>query len=573
MKSFIILIFFSFTSFGATPVECPDFETTLQFLIKKVKDNKSSTVTSTPMNRPSVIQFQAKNEVEFSLKKDSNRDFMTLMEKDAKTNPSNVVYFDVENSIQKKLNDQIFGEKTMVDAVNNSFLKRFYEAVENNPELKSRLSGSYKDYKSLRLRLELKPGDNKEKFQMMLGDAYKKSAQDFASEFKSLGIDDLIKTRTDDVANPERWFLAGFGDDALEANMAARGARTISTKEAAKTRPLNYQDHVTSLSKDVHEIENLRLSLTKFKNTGFVDELENGALIPSKEMINILRKYKPGDFKTDAEYIAQISKKVKSVFGKDIDADSIALFTKYQQKVDSISPPLFSRERTIINLEEARNGIVSIDFAGVGVDNLYQQMKALASVNYKVENQALMLKSAFSKLQSHVDNVTTDMNLAKRAFTDAIQGQSGKAAKPLFSGDDGIFMPRDTEWNLDNKQKLVKKLSEFSDPSKFRVTFVKSKYPNGASIPTETRSKLIVKAESLEKKLREEMVGVHGLSYSDAKKIITAIDFTPNLKGGEFNLIIAGKKLTQNEESLILNIVKKLVKPEEGESFGRIIYP
>jgi hypothetical protein len=116
-------------------------------------------------------------------------------------------------------------------------------------------------------------------------------------------------------------------------------------------------------------------------------------------------------------------------------------------------------------------------------------------------------------------------------------------------------------------------MSESSDPSKFRVTFVKSKYPDGANIPTETRSKLIVKAETLEKKLREEMVSVNGLSYSDAKKIITAIDFTPYKKGGEFNLIIAGKKLTASEEDLITTIVKKLVKTDEGESFGKIIYP
>lgn len=574
MKWGVLLFLFSMTISAATVVDCPDFETTLQYLIKKVKENHSTSKlpTSSSLNTPSVLKFKAKNELEFSLRPNANRDFITLMEQDAKKPSSKVIYFDVENSIQKKLNDQIFGEKTMVDAVNNSFLKRFYAEVENNPELKSRLSGSYKDYKSLRLRLELKPGDSKDKFQAMLSDAYKKSAQDFASEFKTLGLDELIKTRADDVANPERWFLAGFGDDALEANMAARGARTISAEEAAKVRPLNYRDHVQSLSRDVNEIEVFRGQLAKFKDTGFVDQLENGAIIPSKEMINILRKYKPGDFKNDAEYLALISKKVKAVFGKEIDNDSIALFTKYQQKVDSISPPLFSRERTIINLEAANNGIVSIDFAGVGVDNLYQQMKALAQVNYREANQAVMLKSAFTKLQEHVDQVTTDMNMAKRAFTKAIQNQNGSAAKPLFSGDDGIYMPG-KDWNLDHKQKLVKDLAEFSDPSKFRVTFVKSKYPDGSNIPTETRSKLIVKAESLEKKLREEMVGVNGLSYGDAKKIITAIDFTPMQKGGEFNLIIAGKKLTPTEESFITSIVKKLVDKDAGESFGKIIYP
>lgn len=573
---FLLITLLTFQKLWA--LDCPEFETTLENILKRMKGReevKEAASKKLTLSSERVNEFKAKHVEELHLKKDANRDYMSLMEKDAKSGNGKVVYFDVENSIQKKLNDSIFGEKTMVDAVNTSFMKKFYQNVQNNPELKARVSGEYKDYKSLRLRLSLKEGDTKESVEAMLNSAYKKAVDDFSAEYKALDLQSLTKTRTDDVANPERWFLAGSGDDALEANMAARGARSLTGDKASKTSILKYQEHVESMSKDVHEIESLRSKITvnnELISAGILDKLESGQLIPSKEIIGILRKYKPSDFKSDELYFKAIKSKVKTVFGKDISEQSISDLTNYQRKVDSISPPLFARERTEINLEKAQEGIVSVDFTGVGVDNLYQQMKGLSAVNYQETSKAKMLKEAFTKLQGHVDQVTDDMNKAKRYFTESVQGIEGTHAKPLFSGDDGIHMPETTAWNADRKVGLVQNLSKAEDPSKYRVTFVKSKYTDGSIIPKEERSKLIVRAETVEKKLREEMIGIDRFSYADSKKIMTAIDFTPAKKGGTFNVIIGGKNLSDAEKKMIEDLVKKTLKTSEGEIFGEIIF-
>lgn len=581
MNKLFLTFILTFCSFPVLAIDCPEFETALESVLKRVmarEEVKASAAKSTALSSEKVAAFKKANEVEFSLPKDSNRNYMAQMERDAAMKgKSRALYFDVENSVQKKLNDAIFGEKTMVDAVNNSFMKRFHSEVARNPELMKRMSGQYKDYKSLRLRLELKEGDEAEKFTAMLNKAYKDAVDGFVAEYKSLDLHALTAGRTDDVANPERWFLAGVGDDALEANMAARGARSVSAEKAREGNLLKYQEHVDVMSRDVREIEMLRQTLAKnpeLLSVGILDKLENGAMIPSKEMINILRKYKLGDFKNESLYFEAIRKKVKTIFGKEISDESIMTLTNFQKKVDAISPPLFSRERTIIDLSKADDGIVSVDFAGVGVDNLYQQMKALAQVDYKEADKVLLLKDAFNRLQTNVDQVTTDMNTAKRYFTTSVQKQNGKEARPLFSGDDGIYMPKGAEWKEGDKVSLVRSLAESPDPSKYRVTFVKSKYPDGTAIPTETRSKLIVKAEGLEKKIREEMVAIDRFSYQDSKKIITAIDFTPSKTGGgSFNIIVAGKKLKPEEQKLLEEIIKKNIKTNEGESFGRIIYP
>lgn len=571
-----LLIILSFSIQSAT-VDCPEFETTLESILKRIKardDVKELKAKSFSTPQEAAKEFKKTYTEELKLKPNSNRDFMSAMEKDAKKPSDRTIYFDVENSVQKKLNDQIFGEKTMVDAVNSSFMKKFYENVQSNPQLKSRISGEYKDYKSFRLRLSLKDGDKREEVEALLNGAYKKAVDDFSAEYKAYNLENMSKVRTDEVAHPERWFLAGTGEDALEANMAARGARSLTGEQAKKTSILNYKEHVETMSKDVREVESLRLSLASNKELNaakILDTLENGTKIPSKDMINILRKYKPSDFANDEAYIAAVKAKVKNIFGKDVSDDSLKSLINYQKKVDAISPPLFTRERVEINLEEAKEGIVSVDFTGIGVDNLYQQMSGLSKVNYGQSNNTKMLKEAFNKLQGHVDEVTEDMNKAKRYFTESVQHVEGTKAKPLFSGDDGIYMPETKAWTGDNKTQLVSKLSQSADPSKYRVTFVKSKYPDGSVIPDAERSKLIVRAESLEKKLREEMVGIGKFSSNESKKLMTAIDFTPNKKGGKFEVIIGGKDLNDSEKKLIEDIVKKVIKSEEGEVFGGLI--
>jgi hypothetical protein len=549
---------------------CPEFETALQkaatryqtrvveATAKKAKENAFST--------PEVRLYKERYSHDFALPANSNARFMALAKADQAAARSNVVYFDIENSIQKKLNDQIFGEKTMVDSVNNSLMERFYKHVQDNPALKSRLNGQYKDYKSLRLRLELKTGDNRAEYEKMLADTYQRSAQEFKVEFDRLHLQEIVNPRTDTVPVIDRWFLAGTGDTPVSANMAARGARANIDKGI-----LHYQDHIPTLHKDVLLIEELRNTFSKDKgllDLHILEKLPDGHIIPTKDMIGILRKIKPSSYNDDAEYLAKIHEQVRKMFGKDISDENIHHLTNYFATVDSLSPPLFSAERIEINLGEATKGIVSIDFTGVGVDNAYQQMSALARLNYKQTDQAMMLKQAFGDVQTHVDQVTVEMNNSKKFFSAAVKKVNEQNHAPMFSGDDGIFMPKTDLWNINDKKKLVQELGHAADPSKFRVTFVNSTYTNGEVVSVEARSALIVKAEKFEKKLRAKLIGVDGISSEEAQKIITAIDFVPTTNGGTFKVLAGGKTLSAREQQLLLDAAQKSIDPQANEVFG-----
>lgn len=496
----------------------------------------------------------------------SNQKFIELMKADAQLK-KRILYFDVENAAQKKLNDLVLRDKGLVDAINNSYMQKLLDNLKNNPELMSRLQGSYKDYKSLRLRLELKEGDDPVKFQKMLADLQIKTSDDFKSEFEKMGMNKTIPPITDEAADPGRWFLAGIGESSLEANMAARGARSDP-----RLSVIDYKTHVHVIDRDIREIEVLRKELQKQSDllkSGILTQTPEG-IIPSKEMIEILRKNKPDNFSTPEEYVAKIKNKTETLFGKTLNDSVIADLTSYFQKVDSLSPPLFTAERTLVNLQEAKKGIVSIDFAGAGVNNAFEQMRAL--VSQTSTKSPLPASSVLSKVQTHVDSVTDQMNKGKTVFDKNIKQATKESHAPLFSGDDGIFLPK-TALTLETKTNLVQKMGQQNNPSQFRVTFVHSEYENGKSIPAKERSKKIAEAESVEKKLRELVTGKNLIPPEKAKELMFAIDYNPKETGGTFNLIIGGKKPTSAELKMISDAFSKTLNSAAGELTGKIIVP
>lgn len=536
---------------------------------------KPKPVVSTVFN-PSLGMdaFKLKFGKELQLREGANLDFIQKMEQDAVAKNVRTIYFDVENSVQKTLNDQVFSDKNAVDAINNSFFEKFNKNLSNHPELMSRLEGEYKDYKSYRIRLSLKPGDDPKKYEEMLASLYKKSNDDFINDDSFNVIAKNIPPRTDSIVDPSTWFLSGAGDNALEANMAARSSRKAVSENTGKPQLALFRSQADVLSEEVLGIEKLRLGLQsdkKLLSGKIMETAANGNIIPSKAMIGILRKIKPQDFATEKEFLDAIASKTKVLFGEDISADTSRGLALYFKKVDSLSPPLFVTKRVTIDLKQAEHGIVSVDFAGVGVDNIYEQMKALGQAGNAASAEK-KLSQSFSKMQAGIDQVTKQMDDAKKVFDSAVAKIEKSDKKgTLFSGDDGIFMPNGQAWGLKEKTTLVSELAKSGDPSKFRVTFVSSHYSDGKVIPPAERSKRIVRAENLEKEMRSKFVGIKNISDSDAKKIISAIDYTPNEKGGVFNLILSGKKFSADEIKSIEDAFKKSIESEAGESIGKVI--
>lgn len=553
-------------SIGKVQANCPEFETALELAMARVT---SKEVERAGAVKPQASNWSSKEANNYKVRYEAeargasdNRSFINQIAKDKGKGSENILHFDVENAVQKKLNDSLVGDKAMVDAINNSFMTKFNTNLKADLELSARVKGQYQDFKSLRLRLELRPGDKATDLEKRLAEIYKKSNKEFVDEFNKDGLTKLIPPRTDEVTDVSNWFLSGMGDSALEANMAARGARSAGFL-TGKATTVSFKQQAEEMYADVNSIEALRKTLADnafLLKSGIMVKAATGEVIPSKDMIGVLRKIKMADCESLAEYNAKIRAKVKTLFKDDISDKNIQELTTYFEKVDSISPPLFQRERVAIDLGDAKNGIVSVDFAGVGVDNAYEQMKALSAVNYAQKDKGILLKDTFEKIQNNVDKVTDEMNIAKRTFTRS----SNDPAEVKYSGDDGILMPA-KHWEAAKKQDLIKTLAAKGDPGKYRVTFVRTEYTSGATIPAMERSQLVVRAEGVEKSIRESVIGATKISSERAKKMIFAVDSIPSNKGVKYNLIIGGEKPTAVELKMIQEAFKNSMNKEKGE--------
>lgn len=554
---------------------CPQFETALEKAMAIVALKEESKAAAGKSSKsgwaaPEAQSYKSQYSQSTSAEAD-NRGFITFMDSDKGPKGANVLYFNVENSVQKKLNDSIIGDKGMVDAINNSFYIKFNKNLSEHPELMARLQGRYAGYKSEDLRIALKPGESPAALEKELAEIYKKTNAEFVEEFERLGLTKLIPPRTDEVVDVSTWFLSGTGKSPLEANMSSRSARTAGFSPG-KARTLNFSERIELMHEDVLAIEGLRkklASMPELLESGIMIKLPSGEIVPSKKTVEILRQTKLSDCENLADYIAKFKAKVKTQFNSDISESHIDDLSSYFQKTDSFSPPIFERERVHINLGEADKGLVSVDFTGVGVDNAFEQMRALSAVNYAQKEKSLLLKDAFDKIQRNVDNVTTEINEAKRFFAQASKSKKDASA-PKFSGDDGMLMPK-IDWSAEEKIALIKKLSKFKDPSKFRVTFVKTKFTNGSQVPVGDRSIRVVRAESIEKDLRKDLVGALKIPQERSKEMIFAIDYVPNAKGGQFNLFIGGQKPTAQEKKMIIESFTKAIQKKDGEAVGEII--
>lgn len=494
----------------------------------------------------------------------SNDEYIRFKNADAAAK-SKAIYFEVENSVLKELNDHVFQDKGSVDAINNLFMSKLYKNIQSDPILSSRIKGKYKDYKSLRLRVPLAQGEDDEKFRRMFNALYQKTNKEFVKELQERNITKKLPPSTGDVGDVSSWFKSGSGKSSIEANLAARNIR--NTENAQRTA--TFRAEAQKIKTRITEINNLGklFNYQRLIDAKIIERLPNGNTVLSKDVIEIIRKERLVGHKDKTILYQAIQNKIRQIYQSPINENMAKNMVQYYEKIDSLSPPIYASSRVSINLAQAKHGIVSVDFAGLGAENIYQQMKTISITN---PNQRI--EKTIAEIEKSVDTVTVKMNQAKKEFNDIIRSIDTAPTSTRFSGDDGIYMPKSGDLTRTQKKQIVQKLAGTSDPSQFRLTFVEDRYLNGKSIPPIERSRQIVKAEGIEKKMRSIMVGHNKIPQALSKKIVTAIESRPTEKGGSFNLIYSGKGLTAAQKTIIENAFKAAVGNGRNDLIGSIIF-
>jgi hypothetical protein len=215
-----------------------------------------------------------------------NQRYISLAETSAKDVAENKTrYFDVENSVMKKLNDKT-NDKELVTSLTNyqkeTVLKRLDGLKEKYPNIDIEV---YSDFKSVKIAMKSdKPIDaaTHEKLLADLNKIYGESNKEFAAKLKDLKIE------VPEAGDPDQWFKAGYGRSVEEAALAARKAR-----QETGTAVLDYNTPAVreGMTQNLASVEQKRQALES--STSFAPLMEktsSGIKLPREDVFDLIRK-------------------------------------------------------------------------------------------------------------------------------------------------------------------------------------------------------------------------------------------------------------------------------------------
>jgi|GEM_PF-5600173 len=412
-------------------------------------------------------------------------------------------YVTMENAQLKKLNDQVILDKDLVTALTN-FHKEIFLS-----KMKALLAGSgssfYSDFKSVRWKVTSAPAP-------ALLEEIESAMTDTNREFFGDGF--LRKIVRESDLQPADWFTLGIGSTEGEASLAARGARGGSSAS------LRFEDAAFQ--------SRMQWKLLQFKDLH--QKLAQGKFPLSLDAFVQCRKNKtPQKLKTALKEEfpqAQITSKT----AKD--------FLTYCEWADEFSPSLLTPKREVLTIDEAPYGVMSLDFIGLGAENLKATAEALL--------RSGDISQAMVETREGEQAVTKSFLERKKMVSQVVESHFGGEVSLRFSGDDGIIVP-ERAFELRDQIQLLEKLSGLLPYSFFRMSTISASSSQKGLSP-----QLISQAESIEKALRPLLrralgaeasrkihVNVFNTSEEDVNKVYLILHIPFEANRGQVQLMYA----------------------------------
>lgn len=372
---------------------------------------------------------------------EQSEQFLRQFQKSNAINGKKVLFFNVENTVQKLLNDSYIVDKELVDSLNDAYKRMIYQEIKKNPHLSSALAGEFNDFKSLKLAFD-KSKASSDVLNSELSRVFKKANNDFAQYCKELGVKGLLTKDGQPVkgmvGDPRHWFIAGTGDSLDMSSIFAR--LTKNHYRADRSTQLITGKHFSKELKELaNQTENIRQQVSAILKD-HPQAMSNGIL--DEELVAILRKAASKGH--GEEYYKAVQKKVTAAYpGIDLNNSQIDLLRSYYHSADTFSPPVLSATRVTHNLDQATGDVVSFDYRGIGALNGQANMQALKEWDGKdMEKLATLIRQ-------HDDAVTNRLvRLREQATTKSVEeafqdiqdvNTDWLKSNITYSGDDGIL--------------------------------------------------------------------------------------------------------------------------------------
>jgi hypothetical protein len=428
------------------------------------------------------------------------------------------LFIEIENAKLKQLNDTL-KDKDLVTSMTNMHkqlsIEEFTELAKKYPGLKFY---PYSDFKSLRFAIE---GEIPATFQSDIAVAFSRAQKKFDVWAKT---NKLIRETDEPVTS---WFKMGSGQLADEASAAARFART--QPESKSVVHFASSEVSQSLALGLQRTDGLRSEIVeRLANSNLVEKSRQGPSLLKTDVFEVLRK---------SSNATEAAEKLKKRFGlAEINPELAGKMFEYSRSVDSFSPSLYIGKREVATLEAADKGGFSVDFVGLGAQNISGTAAALAG--------AQDVSAALERARQAEKKVTSIFTERRNSVKEISEGTLGSKLKTVCSGDDCVGVPA-VPLSLPEKQRLLNSLASQTDGANLRVAFIQPGIKN-----REARSVIAVHGEQIEKYLRESLEGQ--IEPQRLKGVLFAVDMkATNIGVGRASLIMG------QSPSLSLSAIEK----------------
>ena len=409
-----------------------------------------------------------------------NRQFMDI--KDGLSDTNAQLFLDVESAVLKDLNDLVVKDKELVTALTNKYKILLAKNIENDPYLRKHKVATYSDFKSVRMAFgnASDPSMDLVLAKRKLKEAFEATNSQFHTFARNnnIGILPSIKGAS---SNPEAWHMAGVWDTADKASLASRRSRKAKLIGQTFTDGFELSNNVEN---DLRSLEKMRKSLSAAfadSHNGMLSPTPNGKLVLSRDSAEVIRKIKAPVSSGDA-YLGALKNRMKERFAVDLSEDQARLIKDYYNQADMFSPAIYTEKRIIIPFEKADHGALSVDLKGLGAENAYQTLSALAD-NAGRDADTILAATRHGELLA-TENLTLRGEIFDNAVSRFEKRRRLKAdVNKLIhaTGDDEVYMPPKDLSPTDLQNFLSKDLeSAVSDPqelSGYRIVYSSQKSP------------------------------------------------------------------------------------------------
>lgn len=418
-----------------------------------------------------------------------------------------VLFYHFENSVLKGLNDKVFLDKNVSQALTIKYQKILLEIIQDDYFLKKNVLHQYADYKTLRFVFKSKRNTNH--FNKRLKIAEEKALEQFQKFLSDNDLNEylskrLARTKVKDVKD---WFLSGTSPDPTMSALKARYFRNYPRSNLSLEDETELiKNYFWNLRSELLEVEKQVLSYYRKNSKGLIQPAlslnSEGDEKVSFEVLRLFRKLKD----TDSDF-ERAQLELYGYLGIIIDRDIFRKHLDIIKKLNEFSPPVYQEFTRAVEFSRAGKGVISVDIANLGMEGLYSLYGGVLKTKSKdllVENISKTYWPVHFRLHEKY----------RPTAHQVIRASGLQYVHPIESGDDMLFF---FKRNIaeDALEEIVSNTNATDIPSKLRIVEMPSRFlDSSGSIPELRMSRYISRAEQLEKDIRTSLRSTFSLNLT-----------------------------------------------------------